>query len=86
MIAVRSAPKPPPERISLTLAVINESSEVWFLVSGADKAKAVSLALLRTGSVQVPGAGARGRDRTLWLLDRDAAAELPADLTQRGVL
>lgn len=86
VIAVRSAPKPPPERISLTLAVINESSEVWFLVSGADKAKAVSLALLRTGSVQVPGAGARGRDRTLWLLDRDAAAELPADLTQRGVL
>ncbi len=86
VIAVRSAPKPPPERISLTLDVINNAAEVWFLVSGADKAKAVTLALLRTGSVQVPGAGARGRDRTLWLLDRDAAAELPADLTQRGIL
>ncbi|MFC7623041.1 6-phosphogluconolactonase [Microlunatus sp. GCM10028923] len=85
VIAVRSSPKPPPERTSLTLEVINNSAEVWFLVSGADKAKAVALALLRTGPVQVPGAGARGRDRTLWLLDRDAATELPADLTQRGV-
>lgn len=85
VIAVRSSPKPPPERISLTLEVINNAAEVWFLVSGADKAKAVALALLRTGPVQVPGAGARGRDRTLWLLDREAAAELPADLTQRGV-
>jgi hypothetical protein len=25
-----------------------------------------------------------GVERTLWLLDRDAAAELPADLQQRG--
>jgi len=86
VIAVRSAPKPPPERISLTLDVINGSREVWFLVSGADKSQAVELAMMRTGPIQVPGAGARGRDRTLWLLDRDAAAELPADLTQRGVL
>lgn len=86
VIAVRSAPKPPPERISLTLDVINNSREVWFLVSGADKSRAVELAMMRTGPVQVPGAGARGRDRTLWLLDRDAAAELPVDLTQRGIL
>jgi 6-phosphogluconolactonase len=27
----------------------------------------------------VPVAGARGRYRTLWLLDQDAAAKLPAD-------
>lgn len=85
-IAVRSAPKPPPERISLTLDVINNSREVWFVVSGADKSQAVELAMMRTGPIQVPGAGARGRDRTLWLLDRDAAAELPVDITQRGIL
>ena len=34
VIAVRSSPKPPPERISLTLPVINRSREVWFVVSG----------------------------------------------------
>jgi 6-phosphogluconolactonase len=27
--------------------------------------------------VQVPAAGARGRLRTVWMLDRDAAAEVP---------
>src|SRR5690606_40471507 len=48
------------------------SREVWFLVSGADKSQAVELAMMRPGP--------RRRDRTLWLLDRDAAAELPADL------
>jgi 6-phosphogluconolactonase len=84
VIAVRSSPKPPPERISLTLPVINRSREVWFLVSGTDKAAAAKMALLGAGPVQVPGAGASGVDRTLWLMDADAAAELPPDLAQRG--
>ena len=77
---VRASPKPPPERISLTLPVINRSQEVWFVVSGADKAAAAKMALLGAGPVQVPAAGVSGVERTLWLLDRDAAAELPADL------
>ena len=34
VIPVRASPKPPPERISLTLPVINRSHEVWFVVSG----------------------------------------------------
>lgn len=86
VIAVRSAPKPPPERISLTLEVINRSREVWFVVSGADKAAAATMALLGTGPVQVPAAGVAGVERTLWLMDREAAAQLPADLVQRGLL
>jgi len=84
VIAIRNSPKPPPDRISLTLEVINASAEVWFLVSGDDKADATALALQGAGPVQVPGAGAHGRHRTLWLLDRAAAAELPPDLAQRG--
>jgi 6-phosphogluconolactonase len=84
VIAVRSSPKPPPERISLTLPVINRSHEVWFVVSGADKAAAAKMALLGAGPVQVPAAGVSGVKRTLWLMDRDAAAELPDDLQQRG--
>lgn len=84
VIAVRSSPKPPPERISVTLPVINASSEVWFLVSGADKAAAAKMALLGAGHVQVPAAGVSGTQRTLWLLDRDSASELPPDLLQRG--
>jgi 6-phosphogluconolactonase len=84
VIAVRASPKPPPERISLTLPVINRSHEVWFVVSGADKAAAAKMALLGAGPVQVPAAGVSGVERTLWLLDREAAAELPTDLLQRG--
>lgn len=86
VIAVRSSPKPPPERISLTLPVINRSREVWFLVSGADKAAAAKMALLGAGPVQIPGAGVSGVDRTLWLMDTDAASQLPPDLRQRGVI
>jgi 6-phosphogluconolactonase len=84
VIAVRSSPKPPPERISLTLPVINRSQEVWFVVSGSDKAAAAKMALLGAGPVQVPAAGVSGVQRTLWLLDRDAAAELPVEMQQRG--
>jgi 6-phosphogluconolactonase len=86
VIAVRASPKPPPERISLTLPVINRSREVWFLVSGSDKAAAAKMALLGAGPVQVPGAGVAGAERTLWLMDAEAASELPADLPQRGLI
>jgi len=80
VIAVRNSPKPPPDRLSLTLSVINRSSEVWFVVSGADKADAVALALQGAGPLQVPGAGAHGTVRTLWLVDREAASKLPDGL------
>lgn len=79
-VAVRGAPKQPPTRISLTLPVIQGSHEVWVVVAGEDKAKAVTLALSGAGTTQVPAAGAVGRDRTLWLLDRAAAGRLPARL------
>lgn len=85
-IAVRASPKPPPERISLTLPVINRSREIWFLVTGQDKAAAVRMALMGAGPVQVPAAGVRGADRTLWLLDREAASELPPGLLPRGLI
>lgn len=80
VIGVRASPKPPPLRISLTLAVINRSREVWFVVSGDDKAAATKMALLGAGAVQVPAAGVSGEQRTLWLLDRAAASQLPRDL------
>ncbi|HEX6337048.1 MAG TPA: 6-phosphogluconolactonase [Jiangellaceae bacterium] len=80
VVAVRGAPKPPPTRISLTLPTIRSAVEVWLVVSGEDKAGAVRLALSGAGEVQVPAAGARGRQRTLWLLDRAAAAQLPPGL------
>jgi 6-phosphogluconolactonase len=80
VVAVHGSPKPPPTRISLTLPAINAAREVWFLVAGESKAQAVRLALSGTGHFQVPAAGAHGRQRTLWLLDRAAARLLPPTL------
>ncbi|WP_420110931.1 6-phosphogluconolactonase [Pseudactinotalea sp.] len=69
------SPKPPPARISLTLPVLNDSRQVWFVVAGADKRDAVD-DVLRGGS-DLPAAKVSGSDVTLWLLDA-AAAGSPA--------
>jgi len=80
---VRGSPKPPPTRITLTLPAIRCATEVWLTVSGSEKAPAVMMALRGAGEVQLPAAGATGRRRTLWLLDRAAAAKLPAEFLTR---
>ena len=77
VVAVRNSPKPPPTRISLTFPSIQAAREVWVLASGGEKAEAVALALSGTGPLQLPAAGARGRSRTLFLIDEAAAAKLP---------
>lgn len=77
VIGVRNSPKPPPERLSLTLRALQAAAEVWVIASGEGKAAAVAKALSGAAPAHVPSAGARGHNRTLWLLDRDAASQLP---------
>ncbi len=77
VVAVRNSPKPPPTRISFTFGAIQAAREVWILASGAEKADAVAEALSGVSQDKLPAAGARGRDRTLFLLDQAAAAKLP---------
>jgi 6-phosphogluconolactonase len=76
VIGVPDSPKPPPRRITLTLPAIQRSREVWLIVSGAGKADAVAAAIGGAKPVDVPAAGAIGRDATVWLLDEDAASKL----------
>ncbi|WP_407564199.1 6-phosphogluconolactonase [Streptomyces sp. 184] len=80
VVGVHGAPKPPPTRLSLTLPAIRAAREVWLLAAGGDKARAAAMALSGAGEIQTPAAGATGRTRTLWLLDRPAAALLPPSL------
>ncbi len=80
VIAVRNSPKPPPERLSLTLPTINSSNRVWLCLAGADKASALGLALAGANASEVPAAGASGRNKTIFLIDQAAAAEVPEDL------
>ena len=66
-IGVRNAPKPPPDRVSLTLQTLQSARRVIVLATGAGKAEAVAKA--RRGEVP-SGMIASAR----WLIDRAAAA------------
>jgi 6-phosphogluconolactonase len=68
---VHNSPKPPPQRITLTMGTIQGADEVWLVASGPDKAGPVGQALK---GADLPAASATGRNRTLWLLDQAAAS------------
>jgi 6-phosphogluconolactonase len=76
-VAVTGSPKPPPERISLTFPALNRTRAVWFVVSGGEKAEAVARARRPDADLhEVPAAGVRGREETIWWLDEAAASAL----------
>lgn len=75
VIGVQDSPKPPPERLSLTLPVLNGARQVWVVVSGAAKADPVRRALEGADPDELPVAAAAGRDVTLWLVDAEAAGQ-----------
>jgi len=78
-VSVTGSPKPPPERVTLTFPALNRSEEVWFVVSGADKAEAVGRALAAEppDPHEIPAAGVRGEVVTTWFLDRESASQVP---------
>lgn len=77
-VAVVDSPKPPPERISLTMPIIQSAREVWILASGSSKQTALHQAWVAEPTANdCPASVARGREVTLLLADEAAAAELP---------
>ncbi len=83
VIGVTDSPKPPPRRITLTLPAVQRSREVWLVVSGEAKADAVAAAIGGAKPVDVPAAGAVGREATVWLLD-EACGVQALDTRVRG--
>lgn len=75
-VAVHDSPKPPPDRVSLTFEALRRSREVWFIVAGADKAEAVGRGVRGASPDENSAAQVKGEERTLWLLDADAAQRL----------
>jgi 6-phosphogluconolactonase len=64
---VHDAPKPPPDRVSLTLNCLRNARRVIFLVTGAGKAEALRRAL----AGEVPAGMIPGAE---WIVDFEAAA------------
>ena len=83
-LPVRNSPKPPPERVTLTRPVLNSSKRVWLVLTGADKASALGLALAGASYSSVPVAGAKGRKRTVFFVDEAAAAKVSPDLIDQA--
>jgi 6-phosphogluconolactonase len=70
VLAIRDAPKPPPDRVSLSATRLSRSRRVLFLVTGADKREAV--AAWRRGA-DLPARAIAGQVEVL--LDAAAAGE-----------
>lgn len=73
VVSEANSPKPPEQRISLSFQALSDAREVWFLVSGSDKAAAVREAL---SGVRLPASRVSGQELTRWYLDEAAAKEL----------
>lgn len=74
----RNSPKPPPTRLSLTFPSINHAKNIYFLVSGKKKAKAIQK-ILEAGvdKKKYPAAGIQPVNGSLtWWLDKVAARKL----------
>lgn len=76
---VTDSPKPPPERITFTLPVINSASNVAVVVTGSSKAEAAHLAIDDVGP-DVPPSPAKmvqpTKGKLIWYLDKAAASKL----------
>ena len=71
VVAEPDSPKPPQQRISLSYEALSSAKQVWFLVSGEDKAEAVSRVF---DGEDLPATKVSGKEQTRWYLDLAAAA------------
>lgn len=71
IIAEADSPKPPPQRLSFSYEALNAADEIWFVVAGADKQDAVSIAF-GDDPQSLPVGRVRGKKATHWYLDATA--------------
>lgn len=69
VLAVHAAPKPPSERVSLSITRLNRSQRVWFVITGAGKHEA--LGRWKNGEA-LPVSAIHGKQQTAVWLDRAA--------------
>ena len=81
VVGVANSPKPPPERISLTMPVLNAARNVCIVAGGKGKAEVVQRAIeVQALPGALPAQMVRPTEGALtWLLDTDSAAGLTPD-------
>ncbi|MCX4242020.1 6-phosphogluconolactonase [Paraliomyxa miuraensis] len=81
-VAVPDSPKPPPQRLSLTLPVLEAVEHALLVASG--EAKAAMLRRAYAGDDSIPLGRYRPRGAWTWVLDPAAAAALPSTCYEQG--
>ena len=74
-VPVSDSPKPPPQRLTLTLPVLEDLDYAMLVATGSEKASVLRRAY--EGDASIPLGRYRPRGAWRWVLDPDAAAELP---------
>ena len=83
VVAVHDSPKPPPTRVSMSLATLNAARNTWVLASGSSKQEAVLESVNPYSTApHVPASAVNGSLETLFLVDEQAAALLPDDFSR----
>ena len=73
IVSVDDSPKPPPQRLSFSMELINRSERIILVVSGIDKAEAVE-AVHKNPECELPAAKVEAMGETLWIVDEAAGA------------
>jgi 6-phosphogluconolactonase len=71
---ISDSPKPPPNRITFTLPLLNAAKHVWFIVTGKEKAESLA-SVIEKPEEGLPSARVRGCDVQFYV-DKAAAAAL----------
>ena len=75
ILAIRNSPKPPPERITVSMPVMRACGEVWLTTAGSAKADALGRAFAGASPLDIPVAGVL-TPTTRFYLDEPAAASI----------
>ena len=75
ILAIRNSPKPPPERITVSMPVMRACGEVWLTTAGAAKADALGEAFAGASPLEIPVAGILAPTTRVYL-DEAAATQI----------
>jgi 6-phosphogluconolactonase len=73
IVSVINSPKPPAQRLSFSMEMINASDKVIFVVAGIDKAQAIE-SVHNNPDCEFPAAKVSAVHETLWIIDEAAGA------------